>query len=47
MFISSVFNRDETEPEQIADPDASQPDGWLEDEPELVPDPEAEKPSDW
>ena len=39
--------RDENEPATITDPDATKPDGWLDDEPRLVPDPDAAKPDDW
>lgn len=39
--------RDESEPASITDPDATQPEDWLEDEPMLTPDPDAEKPADW
>ena len=54
LFLSSFDNclrysvsRDENEPATITDPDATKPDGWLDDEPRLVPDPDAAKPDDW
>eukprot|EP00818_Percolomonas_sp_WS_P000948 CAMPEP_0117439348 /NCGR_PEP_ID=MMETSP0759-20121206/2519_1 /TAXON_ID=63605 /ORGANISM="Percolomonas cosmopolitus, Strain WS" /LENGTH=556 /DNA_ID=CAMNT_0005231061 /DNA_START=35 /DNA_END=1705 /DNA_ORIENTATION=- len=38
---------DESQPEEIPDPNDSMPQGWLVDEPAQIPDPEAEAPEDW
>ena len=45
--VFSIFFRDESEPEMIADESATKPSGWLDDEKELIADPNAEKPADW
>ena len=39
--------RDEDLPQKIPDPDATKPEGWLDDGLLEIVDPDASKPSDW